>query len=156
MRSYPGKFRPQLCSFIYRPHPFRGKGSLTPCEDGLQLVGMRGGEEERPALILGVLFLLVSASLIKLKLSITLNWMTLGGFLFLLGIFAFITQKVRRQETLILWQATGSFHSEADDLVEIIVKDGLQRRYLTFQFDGPESADFLTECRKLRGKRVSV
>lgn len=151
MATYPGKFEPQLCSFIYRPHPIRGKGSLTPSKEGLKLEGMRSGEEERPALILGFIFFLVCASLVKLGLSITINWVALAGFLVLLTIFAYLTQKVRRKVQFIFWEATASVHTEEDDVVELLLKHGVQKRYLKFRFDQPKSAEFLAECREFRG-----
>ncbi len=150
MTTYRGKFQPQLCSFIYRPHPIRGKGSLKASEEGLHLEGMRSGEEERPALILGVIFFLVCASLLKLGMESALNWVALCGFLFLLGIFAYITQKSRQKHQLIPWDATASFQAEEEDVVELLIKDGVQKRYLRFKFDEPVSTNFLNDCRNFQ------
>lgn len=111
---------------------------------------MRSGEEERPALILGVIFFLVCASLLKLGMESALNWVALSGFLFLLGIFAYITQKSRQKHQLIPWDATASFQAEEEDVVELLIKDGVQKRYLRFKFDEPVSTNFLNDCRNFQ------
>lgn len=150
MTSHPGKFCPQTSSFLYRPHPIRGKGSLAATPIGLKLSGLSSGEEERPALLLGALFTGVCGALIKLGLDVAINWGVLAGFLFLLVLFAYITQRRQRREQTIPWTAVGTLKPVQDNMVEALVRYSGQKRYVRFQFDEPTVSAFLQECREHR------
>ena len=150
MTPFSGKFCPQKSSFLYRPHPIRGNGTLNPTAIGLKLTGFRGGEEERPALILGTIFLTVCVALIKLGLNVAINWGALAGFAFLLFLFAYITQRRRPREVTIPWTALGSIKAVEDDKVETLVKYSGQTRYVRFQLDESSRRQELLEACKER------
>lgn len=151
MTSFPGKFCPRKSSFLYRPHPIRGKGSLAATPIGLKLTGFRGGEEERPALILGGVFLVLCVALLKLGFEVAINWGVLIGFAFLLFLFAYITQRRQSREETIPWTALGSIKPMEDNAVEALVKYSGQTRYLRFRFhDGSQVKAFTEEARKKR------
>jgi hypothetical protein len=69
------------------------------------------------------------------------NGVALAGCLVLVGIFAFLTQKARPKELLIHWE----------DTVELLIRDGILKRYLKFKFEVPQAQVFLAESRKFNG-----
>lgn len=150
MSPHPGKFCPLKSSYLYRPHPIRGKGSLTATPIGLKLTGFRGGEEERPALLLGTVFLGLCGALMKLGFAIAINWGVLVGFTVLLALFAYITQRRRRIEKTVPWTAVGTLKPLEDNVVEVLVRYSGQMRQVRFQFENPTVSDFLQEARDYR------